>query len=358
MASLLHPLLAMLASLTQQDVARQVVFLREENRILRSRLSNRIGVTPSERSLLLTLGRDLGTQLQGIISIVSYDTFRRWVREAETKHITHDQPPQRTGRPRTASDIRELVLRLARENSWGYTRILGELRKLGITRISRQTVKAILKEQGIPPAPDRSGGTWTEFIRIHADTLWQCDFLTKPIWTPKGLVNLYVLVFLHIGTRRLWLSPATRRPDAAWVSEQAESFLAHAHSTNLPTTIMLRDNDVKYPPGFDTVLKAAGLDVPKMPVRAPNLRAHVERVIQTLQHEALDRLVIVSERHLNFINRHLQDWYNNQRPHSARDHLPPGWDDPPTPNNTAPPCEIVCTTRLGGLLKFYARRAA
>jgi putative transposase len=215
MTFVLHPLLVMLASLTHQELARQIVFLQEENRVLRSRLPKRIVVTPSERSRLLALGRDLGTQLRSLISIVSYGTFRRWVREAEATHLAHVQPPQRIGRPRTASDTRELVLRIARENSWGYTRMLGELRQLGITHISRQAVKAILKKQGISPAPDRGGGTWTEFIRIHAATLWQCDFLTKPIWTPKGLVNLYVLVFLHIGTRRLWLSPATRRPDAA-----------------------------------------------------------------------------------------------------------------------------------------------
>ena len=313
MISLIHPLLVMLASLTQQDLARQVVFLREENRVLRSRLPKRMMVTPSERSRLLTLGRDLGTQLRGIISIVSYDTFRRWVREVETAHITHAPPPRRTGRPRTASDIRELVLRLARENSWGYTRILGAIRQLGITHISRQTVKAILKTQGIVPVPDRGGGTWTEFICIHTATLWQCDFLTKPIWTPKGLVNLYVLVFLHIGTRRLWLSPATRQPAAAWVTTQAEDFLTHAQSANLPATIMLRDNDVKYPPEFDTVLKSAGLDVPRMPVRAPNLRAHVERVIQTLQSEVLDGMIVVGEKHLNHILRETATWYNAER---------------------------------------------
>ena len=90
MTSLLHPLLAMLASLTQQELVPQVVFLREENRILRSRLPKRIVVTSSERSRLVKLGRELGTQLRGLVSIVSYDTFRRWVREAETKHITHD----------------------------------------------------------------------------------------------------------------------------------------------------------------------------------------------------------------------------------------------------------------------------
>jgi len=243
--SILHPLLAFLASLTQPELARQVVFLREENRILRSRLPKRIIATPTERSRLAKLGRELGAKLKEIISIVSYDTFRRWVRAAESAHVTHNRPPQRTGRPRTATDIRELVVLLARDNRWGYTRILGELRKLGITHISRQTVKAILNEHQIAPAPDRPTGSWAEFISIHAGTLWQCDFLTKPIWTPKGLVNLYVLVFIHIGTRRLWLSPATRQPDAAWVSEQAECFLAHSRSEHLPATIMLRDNDVK-----------------------------------------------------------------------------------------------------------------
>ena len=174
----------------------------------------------------------------------------------------------------------------------------------------------------------------------------------------KGLVNLNVLAFLHISTLRLWLSPATRQPDAAWVTSQAEGFLSHAQSEHLPATIMLRDNDVKYPPGFDAVLRSAGLEVPKMPVRAPNLRAHVERVIQTIQIEALDGLLVVSEQHLNLINRDLQNWYNAHRPHSARDHLPPAWDKPPEPNNTVSPSEIVCTTRLGGLLKSYTRRAA
>ncbi len=125
MTFVLHPLLVMLASLTHQELARQVVFLREENRVLRSRLPKRIAVTPCERSRLLTLGRDLGTQLRGLISIIRDDTFRRWVREAEAAHITHEQSTRRTGRPRTARDIRELVLRLVRENSWGLHPHLG-----------------------------------------------------------------------------------------------------------------------------------------------------------------------------------------------------------------------------------------
>ena len=356
--NLLHPLLVFLASLTQQELARQVVFLQEENRILRSRLPSRVVATPTEKSRLIKLGRDLGVKLRELISIVCYSTFRRWIRDAESNHITNDRKPQPTGQPRTASDIRELVLKLATENPWGYTRILGELRKLGITHISRSTVKAILKEHHIAPAPDRSRGSWSEFIRIHAATLVQCDFLSKPVWTPKGLVTLYVLAFIHIGSRRLWLSSSTRKPDAAWVTEQAERFQQHAKLAELPLTILMRDNDVKYPPTFDEVFRIAGVTVPMMPPRAPNLRAHVERVIQTLQNEVLDGMLILNERHFNHVLIETATWYNAERSHSSRDHFPPGWDKPPNVDNTAIASEIVCSSRLGGLLKSYSRRAA
>lgn len=200
MTFVLQPLLAMLASLTHQELARQVVFLRVENCVLRSRLPTRIGVTPCERSRLLALGSDLRTLLRGLVSVVCYGIFLPLRREAKAAHLTHKQPAQRVGRPRTAGDIPELLMRLARENSWGYTCILGELRKLGITHISRQTVKVILKAQGIVPVLERSGGTWTEFIRTHSKSPWQRGILTKTIWTPKGLVNLSVLAFLRIGT--------------------------------------------------------------------------------------------------------------------------------------------------------------
>ena len=69
-------------------------------------------------------------------------------------------------------------------------------------------------------------------------------------------------------------------------------------------------------------------------------------------------LIVTGERHFNRILATTQDWYNSERSHSARDHLPPSWDKPPKVDNTATPSEIVCTTRLGGLLNSYSRRAA
>jgi putative transposase len=77
------------------------------------------------------------------------------------------------GRPRTPEQIRELIILLACENDWGYTRILGELRKLGIQSVSRNTMRNILKENGLEPGPKRGAGTWDEFLKIHAASLWQ-----------------------------------------------------------------------------------------------------------------------------------------------------------------------------------------
>jgi putative transposase len=106
-------------------------------------------------------------------------------------------------------------VKLARENGWGYTRILGELRKLGIRTICRSTVVNILKDEGLDPGPKRGAGTWDEFVKRHAATLWACDFLSVRSVTMGGIVELYLLFFLHVGSRRVIVSAPTANPDAA-----------------------------------------------------------------------------------------------------------------------------------------------
>jgi hypothetical protein len=91
---------------------------------------------------------------------------------------------------------------------------------------------------------------------------------------------------------------------------------------------------------------------------SPNQRAQLERVIRTLKSECLNAFVIVAERHLNHVCGQFQSWYNRERGHSARDHLPPAWDKPPDPALAVDSRNIVCTTWLGGFLKSYSRRVA
>src|SRR5262249_9395947 len=152
--------------------------------------------TARERRRLIKAGHKLGKKVFGLITIVRPETFLKWLR-TEGKH----QPRKRTfirrpGRPRTPEEIRKLVVRIATENGWGYSRVLGEIRKLGI-RISRQTVKNILVEHGIDPGPKTGAGTWDEFLKMHAESLWQCDFFSRKIWTLKGRRQCFVLAFIH-----------------------------------------------------------------------------------------------------------------------------------------------------------------
>ncbi len=249
-------------------------------------------------------------------------------------------------------------MKLAQENSWGYTRILGELRKLGIRKISRQTVKNILKEHGLAPGPQRGKGTWDEFLKVHADTLWQCDFATKRMWTLRGFVDLYFLVFVQLGTRRSWISPCTAHPDSAWSCEQARNFLMHADDVELTPKYVMRDNDGKYTDQFDEVFESSDAEIKRNTPASTNLRAHVERFIQTLQVECLDKLVVVSQSHLNLINREFQHWYHHERPHSACDHFPLACESPTESQEMICLRDVVCQTRLGGVLKSYSRRAA
>jgi putative transposase len=178
------------------------------------------------------------------------------------------------------------------------------------------------------------------------------------MWTPLGRVDLYLLVFLHLGTRRCWISPCTKHPDAAWVTQQARNFLMDADDWGLSPQIVMRDNDGKFQGGFDAVIESSGAKIHRTVPMAPNLRAHVERFIQSFQVECLDKFVIVAERHLNHIGREYQACFNTDRPHSSRDHWPPTWESAPPRVETLRLKDVVCTTRLGGMLRSYSRRAA
>ncbi len=368
MKNLYQRLLLLIAGVTQRELARHVRYLKIENEILRSKLPKRVPVTLKEQNRLVKLGAKLGRALGELVTIVHPDTLRRWIRESKA---SAKKKPAPKGRPRTQEQIRELILKLARENDWGYSRILGELRKLGIQAISRNTVKNILKANGLDPGPKRGAGTWDEFLKIHAATLWQCDFYAKKVLTLKGFRDLYLLIFLHVETRRVFIAPATYHPNEAWVKQQAEAFLEHAKEARLGTAMVMHDRDTKFTASFDEVLRAGDVQVQKTAYRSPNTVAFVERFIQTLQQECLDYFVVFGERHMNHLVSEMVDHYHEERPHQAKENDPlihpstePPKKKPKGRKAAAPPPDVVsigeirCRQRLGGLLKHYSRKAA
>ena len=127
--------------------------------------------------------------------------------------------------------------------------------------VGRTTVRKILQEEGVSPSPKRRNRTWDRFVKTHAETLWQCDFFTKPVVTATGLRDAYVLAFLHVDSRRVICSPPTLHPDDAWCVEQAESMLQQAGEMELPVRYLVRDQDYKFTGRFDAVYERADVAV-------------------------------------------------------------------------------------------------
>ena len=212
----------------------------------------------------------------------------RWHRELVARRWTYSH--RRPGRPATPTDVRELAVRLARENpGWGYRRIQGELVGLGI-KLAASTVWAILKNAGIAPAPKLLEPSWTEFLRQQATSMLECDFLTVDT---VFLKRFYVLFFIELGSRRVHLAGITTNPDGCWVSQQARNLLMRLDDEGIRPRFLVRDRDSKFTREFDEVLRSDGIRVIKAPVRAPRARAHAERWVGSVRRECLDRLPAV-----------------------------------------------------------------
>ena len=214
-----------------------------------------------------------------------------------------------------------------------------------------------MREHGLEPGPKRGEKTWDEFVKIHAKTLWQCDFFTKKSWTLKGWRDLYTLVFLNVGTRRVYVTPATAHPNREWLTQQAADFASHVRKEKLPAQLIFHDADPKLGKTFDADLRRSGLRPRRLKPCSPNMNAFVERWIQSIQLECLDHFIVFGEAHLNYLVAQYVEHFHTERPHQGlgnelvRPQKPPDEDIPSAE-------QIVCKERLGGLLKHYQRRAA
>ena len=357
MPRLLEPLWLVLISFAEKQLAQTIEFLRKENRILRGKLPKRITLSAREKNRLIKYGLKLGPAINGLITIVSPRTFSRWMKELKgpTKAGTSKRKP---GRPKTEAEIRDLILRFVRENSWGYSRIMGELKKLGIQSVSRSTVVNILKDAGFDTSPKRGKGTWSEFLERHRKTLWASDFLSVKSLTTKGFVDLFVLFFIHPGTRRVIVSGITTNPNSAWMKQQARNVTGEIRDLGFPAPeVLIIDHDTKYMREFDAIFESEGTEVKRVGPIAPNLNAYAELFAQTLRVECLDHFVVCGEKHLRHIIAEFLVHYHDERPHQNLGNAPPCRPSEETlPYVKDQP--IHRAERLGGLLKHYSWKAA
>ena len=195
--------------------------------------------------------------------------------------------------------------------------------------------------------------------------MWQCDFFSKKIVSKTGLRDIFVLAFLNVKTRRVYLTPSTYKPDQAWMIEQAEAFIAHTKKVKLPCKIMMHDNDCKYSKPFLKVFENAKIKLHRTAIRSPNTVAFVEPFVQTIKQECLDYFIVFGHKHMDVLCQEFIDHYHFERPHQGLDNetITSVSNKSKRAKKIAKPpdtirfSEIRCKERLGGLIKHYSRAA-
>ena len=316
----LQMLLVMLAGWVNEQHRVVNAYLKEENRVLRElHGKKRLRLTDDQRRRMAVRGKPLGRRvLRGFEPIVTPDTILRWHRDLIARK--YDGSAVRgPGRPAIAKQIRALAVRMASENeSWGYTRIVGELSKLG-HRVSRSTVRRILMERGLGPAPDRLAHMpWSKFLKAHWEALAAADFFTVEVWSRIGLVRYLVFFVLDLPTRRVEIAGIAPVPNGLWMHQVARNLI----------------DEVRLPP------------------RSPNLNAYAERFVLSIKSECLNRMVLIGERHLRRAIGSYVEHYHLERPHQGIGNLP--LRGVPKPSEGV----VLRHERLGGILGHYYRQAA
>jgi len=314
----------------RRDVHIRLLKLQVE--LLKARLpDNRVILSPAERRRLMKIAAEVDHDVKDTLGIVSIKTYRRWQRVERG-----GREPGKVGRPRLTKSLRDLIARLARENGgWGVRRIVGELKKLAV-KASWSSVRRVLVDEKTLPDADRHAPKgvqtpWRKFIAIHMNVMVACDSFCKTVWTLLGRKTAYVLPFIHLGSRKVFLSPSTCNPSSQWMQQQARNASMWADDEEIDIRFIIHDRDTKFTEAFDDHFRRDDGGVVKTPYQAPIANCFAESWIGSLKRECLNHFFCFSLRQLDHIVQTYGLYYNLHRPHQGLDNRPPGVrDDPPS----------------------------
>lgn len=349
-------ILAYITGTVDQELLLRNEYLAAENRILKAQLKGRLRLSDAERAKLGEIGHRLGRKALGEVATAALpDTILAWYRRLVARKFDGSRARRTPGRPRTDTEVEELIVRMAEENpSWGYDRIVGALANLG-HEVSDQTVGNVLRRHGLSPAPERKHTTtWAAFIRAHLAVLAGTDFFTVEVLTLRGLMTYYVLFFIHLESRKVDIAGITVHPNEPWMQQMARNVTMEGCGTLRDCRYLLHDRDTKYTISFRAIIESGGVKTLPLPARSPNLNAYAERWVRSVKEECLSKIILFGERSLRRALSEYVAHYHAERNHQGKSNVL--LFRRVTETRREEP--VQCLERLGGLLHYYHQEAA
>jgi transposase InsO family protein len=190
---------------------------------------------------------------------------------------------------------------------------------------------------------------------FSAGCSWDPDFFTAEVWTLGGLVTYYVLFFVHLGSRKVHIAGVTPHPNQVWMMQIARNVTMEQWGFLSAGQYLIHDRDGKYGPAFRQLIDAAGVERVPLPPRSPNLNAYAERWVRSVKEECLARMILFGEASLRHALTQYAEHFHAERNHQGKSNM---LLFPAVRRGPAPEGPIQCRERLGGLLKYYERKAA
>jgi len=328
----------------------EILVLRHELGVLRRQVV-RPALRPADRVFLAAASRML-PRVRWSSFLVTPATLLRWHRRLVANRWTYARPRGRPPNPRRTSSARRAVG--PRESAVGLPAHRGRTEGHGPGRFGDDRQKGPARAEQLGPVGERRGPSWREFLRAQARSIVAVDFFTvDTAW----LQRLYVLFFIEVASRRVYLAGCTANPDGAWVTQQARQVAWALGDRTEPVRFLIRDHDRKFTNSFDAVFRALGIRVIRTPIQAPQANAIAERFVRTVRSECLDWLLIGNARHLERVLTVFVDHFNSHRPHRGLNLEPPDGRLATDKQARAKAIVVERRDRLGGLLREYRRAA-
>jgi putative transposase len=348
-------LVGLLVLLGRSSAAKNVelLVLRHEVTVLR-RSNPKPRLDWADRAVFAALIRLLPKEPR-LHRLVTPGTVLRWHRRLVAAKCTY---PHQAGRPLVDQAIARLIERMATTTTVGATRgFMANCSSLDTISGPRRSGGPAAGTHTSRAGP-QTDTTWRQFLRTQASTMLECDFFH--VDCALTLQRIYVFFVLEVASRYAHILGTTTNPDGRWTTQQIRNLVMDLGDRVDEFRFLIRDRAGQFAVSFDAVLADVGVKTVKIPPRCPRANCYAERFVLTARAELTDRMLIVSQRHLDTVLVEYVRHYNGRRPHRSCELRPPRPTHPrsepqhPADQATAPPRRPDQRVRTGRVKLLFS----